>query len=292
MKNLLFILLITSALSCKKENTEAVVLSQPEKDSVSLVEFERALSQLPNDISSSLKGLEIFKNDFEKSSPENNDKAFKNYLIFQAKLMDSLNQQLMRNPDHEKIESTIWDDTTHHQPEGKAFMNKLFQNGLRLTSSEGMVYIGRETQILRNYFYDNLSPSTQKFFDQFELETNQPESEDGGFIIPIKDVADRLGFWDAFLVSYPKHLFSDYATNNVKYGLYFLLTGLDNTPAFSYDDGTLDKQFLEACKYFIKKYPHSKNAVVINEYLELLEKAGYKQTEQVKEFSEKYNPYG
>jgi hypothetical protein len=291
MKNLLFMLLIISAFSCKKGNTETVVLSQSEKDSVSLVEFERALSQLPDSLSSSLKGLEIFKNDFEKSSPENNDRAFNSYLKFQAKLIDSLNQQLMRNPALEKIESTIWQDTTLHQPEGKAFMNKLFQNGLRLASTEGMVYIDRETQTLRNYFYDNLSPSTQKFFGQFELETNQPMSSDGGFIIPVKEVADRLGFWDAFLTSYPKHLFSDYAANNAKYDLYFFLIGMDNTPAFGHGDETLDKEFLEAYKYFIQKYPDSKNAVVIKEYLQLLEKAGYKQTEEVKEFSEKYNPY-
>lgn len=292
MKKLLLILLVISIFSCRKGNDTTVPLSQLEKDSVSLVEFERALSQLPNDIPSSLKGLEIFKNDFEKSSPENNDRAFKSYLAFQAKLMDSLNQQLIRNPDLEKIESTIWDDSTRHHPEGKAFMNKLFQNGLRLASTEGMVYIERETQTLRNYFYDNLSPSTQKFFGQFELETNQPMSADGGFIIPIKDVADRLGFWDAFLTSYPEHLFSDQAANNVKYDLYFFLIGLDNTPAFSYDDGKLNKEFLEAYKYFIQKYPDSKNAGVIKEYLQLLEKAVYKQTEKIKEFSSKYNPYG
>jgi hypothetical protein len=294
MKNLMLLVLICSLLSCKKEKdvtTESGIISAAKKDSVTIEEFERALNQLPDSISSLLKGLEIFKNDFDKSNPETNDKAFKIYLAFQTALIDSLNQQLMENPNYEKISSLIWADTSLHEKEGKRFASELKQNGLTLESSEGMIYIDRETKILRDHFFEWLTPPSQKFFNQFESETNQPESSDGGFIIPMKDFADRLGFWDTFQASYPSHMYSTYARNNVEYNLYFFMIGLDNTPAFSYDDGKLDKEFLEAYKYFIQKYPDVKSAGVMKEYLQLLEKAGYKQTEEVKAFSAKYNPY-
>jgi hypothetical protein len=294
MKNLVFLIIIFLTLSCKNKKdaaTETTVISPPETDSVIIEEFTKALNELPDSMSSSLKGLAIFKNDFDKSNPEDNDKAFKIYLAFQTALIDSLNQQLMVNPDIGKIESMIWADTSLHEKEGKAFARELERNGFVLESSEGMVYIGRETRILRDHFYEWLTPPTKEFFNQFEIESNQPQSSDGGLVIPIKDFADRLGFWDTFQASYPNHIYTDYARSNVEYDLYFFMIGLDNTPAFNYDDGTLDKEFLEAYRYFIQKYQEVKSAAVMKEYLRLLEKAGYKQSEEAKTFSEKYNPY-
>jgi hypothetical protein len=298
---ILVLVLLSTTISCtqNKRSSNETVFKELKQDSlhtdtlkvISVHEFNAQLNQLPDSSSSSLQGLELFAHAVSKSNQEENDKAFKAYLEFQASLIDKLNQQLMENPALEKIGSLIWADSSLHEEEGKVFARNLKPNGLQLASSEGMVYISRETEILRAYFYKFLTPSTKLFFNQFEIETNKHDVEDAALIIPVKELADRLAFWDNFLSAYPQHIFSEYAGNNIESDLYFLLIGLNNTPAFDYESKIVDPEFLQAYQYFIKEYPDTKSAQTIRQYLRVLEKAEYRRDDKVVSFTELYNPY-
>jgi hypothetical protein len=78
------------------------------------------------------------------------------------------------------------------------------------------------------------------------MEENEAYQEDGGLTITALQLADRLAFWDNFIAKYPNHLFQEFAQNNKKYYLYFLLDGTDNTPSFAYENGVIASDFLEA----------------------------------------------
>lgn len=288
-------LLLLLMLQCKKEekptakNTQSLLTpSAPQavsnEPSIALSKFKAKLDSLPKDGSSSRAGLEIFRNSFSKESREDNDKAFKMYLVFQATLINTLNAELENHPDFEKIGSLIWADSTLHEPEGKAYEKYLMQNGLRLASTEGTLFIERETGIIMNTFYEHLTPATQEFFIQFEEETNVPFSEDGGLTISLNDLADRLAFWDSFLARNPVHLFSEFAKNNVDTYLHYFLAGMDNTPAYDYESKKIDKEFLSAYQYFVQKYDDTNSAKIVNNYLELLTKNDFVSNEEIESF--------
>ena len=277
--------------SNESENSDSTVRSDTVTLSDALEKFRMQLANLPLTEPSSLAGLELFKNDFNKEKTADNDAAFMIYLKFQSSLIDTLNAQLPEHPHYDEISSLIWADTTLYKPEGKAYEKELAKYGLRLTSTEGMMYIARDVAPIKRYFYQHLSSSTQRFFPQFEAETNQPFAEDGGLAITVNELADRVGFWDAFLSDYPRHIFSKFAKDNKEAYLYFLLIGMNNTPAFDYESHKIDDEFLTGFKYFIQKYPDTGSAKVVDEYLKLLEANGYKKNEAVEAFIKKYNPY-
>jgi hypothetical protein len=286
-----FLLLFIIGLSCTPKPAE----NKPE-DELSAAKpipakaYADSLQRLPFTPSSSLHALEIFRDQVDKQYPSENDKAFQQYLNYQVKLIDSLYNQLVKRPDYEAIESLIWADQSQHQPEGLQYEKELNQNGLILKSTEGAIYIDRSTQPLRTFFYNHLSPATQEFYDQFEAETNQDLSEDGGLLITPVELAQRLAFWQEFLSSYPNNLFAQFARNNVAYYQYYLLAGMDNTPAFDFETNKMQPEFIEGYAYLNQHHPDLACTKVFNAYIELLKTTNYKRTEAVSHFIEQHRP--
>lgn len=259
----------------------------PEQDisqSISLPTYLDSLQHLAYTPASSLHALEIFRDHFDKQDPDQNDKAFNTYLEYQAVLIDSLNSQLVRRPDYEKIGSLIWADASLHEPEGLQYENQINQFGLVLKSTEGFIYIDRSTDPIRAFFFNHLSPATKEFYNQFETETNQELAEDGMLLISPKELAVRLAFWETFLVKYPNHLFAEFAKNNTKDYLRYLMEGMDNTPAFDFETKKMYPEFLEAYQYLIRNYPALPSSAVIDDYILLLKKHDYHRTDTVTRF--------
>ncbi len=61
-----------------------------------------------------------------------------------------------------------------------------------------MPYIDRDVKMIRKCFYAHLSEPTKLFFDQYEKEDLEGFSEDGGLIISLTALAERIGFWISF----------------------------------------------------------------------------------------------
>jgi hypothetical protein len=286
-----FLLLFIIGLSCTPKPAE----NKPE-DELSAAKpipakaYADSLQRLPFTPSSSLHALEIFRDKVDKTDLNQNDKAFKAYLEYQVILIDTLYNQLVKSPDHEKIESLIWADQSLHQPEGLQYEKELNQNGLILKSTEGAIYIDRSTQPLRTFFYNHLSPATQEFYDQFEAETNQDLSEDGGLLITPVELAQRLAFWQEFLSRYPNNLFAQFARTKVAYYQYYLLAGMDNTPAFDFETNKMQPEFIEGYAYLNQHHPDLACTKVFNEYLTLLKTTNYKRTKAVSHFIEQHRP--
>jgi hypothetical protein len=286
-----FLLLFIIGLSCTPKPAE----NKPEDErsaakQITAKAYADSLQRLPFTPSSSLHALEIFRDQVDKQYPSENDKAFQQYLNYQVKLIDSLYNQLVKRPDYEAIESLIWADQSQHQPEGLQYEKELNQNGLILKSTEGAIYIDRSTQPLRTFFYNHLSPATQEFYDQFEAETNQDLSEDGGLLITPVELAQRLAFWQEFLSRYPNNLFAQFARNKVAYYQYYLLAGMDNTPAFDFETNKMQPEFIEGYAYLNQHHPDLACTKVFNEYLTLLKTTNYKRTEAVSHFIEQHRP--
>ncbi len=74
--------------------------------------YTAELEKLPMEISSSKVGLDMFANRFQSDDKTQNDRSLKDYLEFQSKLIDSLNENLVNDPRYDAIESMIYEDST------------------------------------------------------------------------------------------------------------------------------------------------------------------------------------
>ncbi len=234
----------------------------------SRISYEEELSALPLTEASSLRALELFRDVYDSNDSTENDKALLTYLGFQTKLLDFLNNHIGDDQEFYEQLNTLTGDSV--APEAVAYNKKLHTQGITLGQSEGYVYYQLYPETVGAYFRKGLSPSTKEYFQQFTKETNHPYSEDGGLTLSVKALADRLMFWDRFLTAYPGHVFAVEAKERYNAYLYSFLMGEDNTPAFNSESHKLEQEFSEAYVYVSKKYPGTKTARLINEYLTVL----------------------
>lgn len=87
-----------------------------------------------------------------------------------------------------------------------------------------------------------------------------PYSFDGALNISFKEVGDRVLDWENFITKYPESNLKKEA--KMKYAGYQMdfLFGLNNTPAFNYDDGGLEPENKKVLEQFIREHPKSYTA--------------------------------
>jgi hypothetical protein len=302
MKNTIFVFVLLLVLvQCKRPEAEVVSVtedttevSQATSDEIvewSLQQYEGELASLPMESESAMTGLNYFNDHVIKDDSVDNDKALKMYLDFQAKLIEGLNNRLMESSDYDEINSLVYDDPAQHTATAFSFEKQITESGLAIAFEEGSVFIDTDPAVIKDHFYNVVTVGTKTYLDQFEIEKNETSSGDAGIIISITEFADRLGKWDTFTQRYPSNVFVEEATKLMKYYRYFLLVGMENTPAFDYESTRVSQEFLSAYEYFLTRYPSTASAPVIKNYLDLLEQAEYQKTQQVAEFVNQYNPY-
>jgi hypothetical protein len=278
-------------------NTKNQLAESPVVEKVQQVEsiissvYRDRLNALPFEFESNRKGLDLFRQFVEQDKDINSDIALKDFLEFQKRLLDELNQQLYKRPDFETINSLIWADTTEYAPEAVKLSRLLNEQGLLFKATEGAVYIDRDMEPIRKTFYTHLSEPVRIFFVQYEMELVQGFSEDGGMVISTTELADRLGFWEEFLQRYPNNIFKEYATDNVKYYRYFMMAGMDNTPAFDYESNKLLDEYKQAMIYYQNQFAGTPSATVFRTYLEVLSKNNNQFGKAVEDFTDQYRPW-
>jgi hypothetical protein len=158
-------------------------------------------------------------------------------------------------------------------------------------TSEGAVYLDRDAPQLQTYFGNYVTPAMKEYLGQVIVEEQQELSEDAAIVIPISDLANRLVFWDEFSTKYPQHIFAETASARRDAYLLFLLSGMDNTPAFDFESKKINKDYMDAYTMILSTHPNMPSAKVIKEFVELLKKNNYTHTAQVDEFVKKYQHF-
>jgi hypothetical protein len=292
MRLVCFIILLLAACSTKSQlGEESTADSTPQQVLIGSASYRDSLNILPYEFRSNRQGLEIFSRSVDKGDSSNCDVALKDFLGFQKRLLDELNKQLYDRPDIDTINTLIWADTTLYAHAALKFQNELLQQGLVIRSTEGGVYIDADMEPIRATFYKYLTSPTKLFFAQFMIENNQGIAEDGGMYISERELADRLGFWEEFVMDNPNHIFKDFADDNIKSYRYYLMVGMDNTPAFDFESNKLLKEYKQALIYYQQRFGKTPGAGIFKEYLTLLEKNNDLSVGEVARFSYSYNPW-
>ncbi len=301
-----FLVLIAASfciLGCSPKSETSAVIEEVVTDTVSVVEvFEEVtittpeayrdrLAELPTTPQSIITGLELFAKTFDKSNSTMNDKALFYYIEFQSKVMAQLDKDVAGHPDIESINNIAYGDSSVTSKGAWEYMRTMDENGLKFGVSEGYVFVKRKPEVIEQYFYSNLTDGTKEFFKQFAKESDQELASDAGIIIPIRDVADRIVFWDLFLSRYPDHVFSNYAYNELKSDRYYLMSGMENTPAYDYETKKVNPEFASSFEYITGTYPNTKSGNIFKGLLAVLVKNDSIRTEEVDNYIGKYSPW-
>lgn len=142
------------------------------------------------------------------------------------------------------------------------FLNKY---GLELYhAGEGTFAVRTYSNFYYDIFKDYLSDDYKEYLKIIVRESEEPFASDGGVIIPVDKLGDRIIVWENFMKKYPnldKKLKNLINKELLEYRNAYIL-GLDNTPTMSDDGKILNENNIEFNR-FIKKYLNSPTTEVI-----------------------------
>ena len=141
------------------------------------------------------------------------------------------------------------------------FLNKY---GLELYhAGEGTFAVRTYSNFYYDIFKDYLSDDYKEYLKIIVRESEEPFASDGGVIILIDELGDRIIVWENFIKKYPyldKKLKNLINKELLEYRNAYIL-GLDNTPTM--DDGKILNENNIEFNRFIKKYPNSPTTEII-----------------------------
>lgn len=194
-----------------------------------------------------------------------------------------------------KLNDKLQDDTTDYSafylntkiPKKLELAQKALQkDGFRFATSEGTVYIEQDRSYVTQNLLTFFSQPMQTYLLQIEKENREGFMEDAGIVISPRQHVDRISWYEKFIVENPDFLLLKNCKDYKKAYLTYLMTGIDNTYLYDYDeDMKLTPYFVQAYAYLLKTYPDSEAATLILPYKQAIEQ---KQKSVVEELLKKY----
>jgi len=235
-----------------------------------LKSFAQTLSL--SDASSILRLTEKFEEIYEGASPEECDEAVIFIVEFMSRSTDSIYIAHEELINREAI-FLYCDNYTREQgieikedPEVKIFAEEALKSGYRFTLNEGMGEINKSPDFPGENILRKLSPAMREYYIQMSSEEKAGFAHDAGLTVGPEELGDRIVWREKYLDKYPGSAMKEQLIGEISFLSETLKTGVDNTPAFDYETGRLTKEFEDAYKKIIARYPDSPTAKKLNEY--------------------------
>jgi hypothetical protein len=194
-----------------------------------------------------------------------------------------------------KLNDRLEDDTTDYSafymsakiPKNLELGQKALQkDGFKFATSEGTVYIEQDRTFVTKNLLTFFSQPMQTYLLQIEKENREGFMEDAGIVISPRLHVDRIIWYEKFIAENPDFLMIKNCKTYKKAYLTYLMTGIDNTYLYDFDeDMKLTPYFVQAYAYLLKTYPDSEAATLILPYKQAIEQ---KQKSVVQELLKKY----
>ncbi len=249
------------------------------EDTMKVIPFTQALSKLSPDLPESMgKAVDEWIT-FSKGKPtEVTDFAMMKLMEFGRKILDKSWEwkPLMAFSESENKGLWIETPTWHANMDYNDYTRNLAKNGLILDSEEGMIFAELDPAFLIRKAGDRISPAMKAYLALEDVETKERVAGDGGLRISAKELAERTVQWEKFNQQYPDFVGFIQSENHFRWGLTTLLIGMDNTPAFNYDDFLLNEEYKTAYEWLVKTHPDTKTGKAIKEVYDILKSEGLK----------------
>jgi hypothetical protein len=118
----------------------------------------------------------------------------------------------------------------------------------------------------------------------FCYETNNRCCSDGAFIISKNEIVNRIYQWGELANKVPDRAYFRFAKGYFDSYLSYIYVGLDNNPAFGWDNGEFNQESLEAMEVLISNYPQSVAAKEFNTFMGLLKESNMKKTKKIEDY--------
>lgn len=242
-------------------------------------------SRAPRDL------LRFLESNARQFKPSEVDKTLWRLLALQNKFLKSYESQLFSDAINPKLNRytipELIDLRTVKEENIKSLVKDILADGFILSTAEGMVYTEIDFPGISARFGRYASAPVAGYLRIMARETAQHFAEDAALKISPATLGRRIVAIETFLKE--NRWFT--ARNELnqlaeKYlGAYFL--GLNNTPAFSYRTNRLDGKFLQSFHDSIVKYPQTRFAASVKDYLRVLSEHDFRKTPPVLDFARK-----
>lgn len=271
MKHIAFIITILISVAANSQDTENIYR-----------DFSYQLRKLPVDYECIDKAVALFDSETTNLESSVSDSLFSILFRFIVRKENDLNDLLYEEEYIDDYGSLIWADTKMHKENAVNFENRLNKVNIRISSTEGFIYLMYDFSKNEDLLKAKLSTHSQDLLDMLIQERDFPSAEDGGLIISLFEVVDRLVKWENQLSTY-KYPMIDIKKDLYNYYLSVLIYGLDNTP-ITYGRPEFEKHFIDSYKYMIEKYPENKSTMIVKRYYQLIESNDFKMNDEISNF--------
>lgn len=264
------------------------IVAQDNFTSPNYKKYQAYLNKLGNNLEDLDRATYKYQELFNNSDIKERDNAIKLFFDKYEKIIDNLSNEIYQN-NFDIDQDALYDYIYNNDDNSKKittkelyFYKKLQQYSLTFDLSEGIGYIRfSDNKYFKNNFNSLISKDLFDYYNFLIYCNVNYAAEDAGLMISTEELADRLATWEKIYYNNIPNYAKTVAKDKVLSYFSVLLTGLDNTPAFDYDTRKISSDFLASYKYFINKYPNSKATNLFKEYLNILEKNNFTETDAV-----------
>jgi hypothetical protein len=161
----------------------------------------------------------------------------------------------------------------------------LFGAGLFMT--EGMFYVDVEPDYFLGIFGKQVSKGLNDYLIQRKQELTEGFSEDAGLMITFDQVYERVLKWEKLITENPNFIMVDNSHQFYETYLETLLTGMDNSRVFDFENEKLIPAVKKLYESVIMSGPNTKSTEIIKGYYNLLAESDFKYSTKVDEYLKK-----
>lgn len=165
----------------------------------------------------------------------------------------------------------------------KSLLEETRNKGYKVETAEGTFFPIMNYEYLKKYS-PYATEAMKAYINIMAEETNKVPAKDAALMIGWDEIVSRALAQEAFIKKYGDSSRVESVKELMKKYTVFMLFGLNNTPLFSYDTKTMDKEAKEAYAIAVKDNGGSELMQLIGRYMEILEKSDYKLSDEAEKF--------
>jgi len=265
-------------------------------------EFIHSLN--PLDLSNFDKALAEFNKLFKGLPPNQTNAAFSDFWNYYIKTADSIAGRLVYNKKYIQLVGIV-DYNTHPEKYSdlkKINLDNLTNNdfevlaslnhyGFKFDLTDGLLFINFSSpEYILNNLKGSLSNSMEEYIKQTFKEAAQKPMNDGKIILPLKNIAQRVIWWESFINHNQNFILVSECRMTYKFYMSLLFSGDEQAAFDGYNSKSIDEKYRQTYKEIINNYNGTKTAEAIGKYYRLLQENGFKVNREIESFAENFQP--
>lgn len=209
------------------------------------------------------------------------DSAASALVLFINSVVSTKNDSLFKSPGYQDLlPNPAAGNLTEQQ---KAVYSALHANRLKLVhDGEGGMYFVPLFEMILPGIKDKTSAPVDDYLDLKAKEDTTPTLLDAGLAIETEDLADRLTTSEQLLAQQLPLHFKTVATNLNRFYTRAFILGSDNSPSLNRETFFLSEPFKNGYTYLLAKYPSTKAAATVKEWMAVVASGDRKKVEEFK----------